>query len=177
VTRSPERRDQIIDALADHVLAHGLAGSSLRPLAAAAGLSDRMLLYHFHDKSEAMAAAAERIAARLTVRLGAVMDGQPLPLDALRIRLAHVLMADDLWPYMKLWLELASGAARGDAFCLRMGKHLGHGFLAWGAAQLDCDEADRTHQAALLLASLDGLFILKAVGMDAAVAVALAPRC
>jgi AcrR family transcriptional regulator len=174
VTRSPERRDQIIDALADHVIAHGLAGSSLRPLAAAAGLSDRMLLYHFRDKAEAMTAAVERIAAQLTARLTAEM-GAPMPFKPLRIRLATALMADDVWPYMKLWLEIASGAARGDGFCQQVGVQLGQGFLMWGAAQLECDEAERPQQAALLLASIDGLFVLKAVGMDAAVRDALKP--
>lgn len=174
MTRSPERRDAIIDALADHVLAHGLAGSSLRPLAAAAGLSDRMLLYHFRDKAEAMNAAAERIAAQLTARLTAEMGGR-MTFEPLRIKLATALMADDVWPYMKLWLEIASGAARGDAFCQQVGSHLGEGFLAWGAAQLDCPEEDRARQAALLLASIDGLFVLKAVGMDAVVKDALTP--
>jgi len=35
------------------VLEHGLIGLSLRPLAAALGTSDRMLLYHFRDKDGA----------------------------------------------------------------------------------------------------------------------------
>jgi len=39
-----DRHDALIDWLADHVLAHGLSASSLRPLAKAAGTSGRMLL-------------------------------------------------------------------------------------------------------------------------------------
>lgn len=133
-----------------------------------------MLLYHFRDKAEAMTAAAERIAARLTAQLTAEMGG-PMPFEPLRIRLATALIADEVWPYMKLWLEIASGAARGDGFCQQIGAQLGQGFLMWGAAQLDCPEQDRARQAALLLASIDGLFILKAVGMDQAVRDALKP--
>jgi AcrR family transcriptional regulator len=38
------------------VLEHGLIGLSLRPLAAALGTSDRMLLYHFGTKDEVVAA-------------------------------------------------------------------------------------------------------------------------
>ena len=36
-----DRRDAILDRLADHVLAHGLAAASLRPLARAGGISEK----------------------------------------------------------------------------------------------------------------------------------------
>ena len=39
----------------DYVLEHGLLDLSLRPLAAALGTSDRMLLYHFQDKNDLVA--------------------------------------------------------------------------------------------------------------------------
>ena len=56
MTKPDSRRTEIVERLADHVLAHGLSASSLRPLAKAAGTSDRMLLYYFADKSEMMTA-------------------------------------------------------------------------------------------------------------------------
>ena len=45
------RRDVLLAAATDHVLEHGLIGLTLRPLAAAIGTSDRMLVYYFgsHD--------------------------------------------------------------------------------------------------------------------------------
>jgi AcrR family transcriptional regulator len=50
--------------MADYVLAHGLADTSLRPLAAALDTSARMLLYHFGSKeqlvTDALAAARDR---------------------------------------------------------------------------------------------------------------------
>ena len=58
-----DRRDALIDRLADHMLAIGIGASSLRTLAKAAGTSDRMLLYYFRDKDELVAATLERIAA------------------------------------------------------------------------------------------------------------------
>ena len=64
VSKTDERRSVIVDRLADHVLAHGLVSASLRPLAKAAGTSDRMLLYYFADKSELLAATLQRIAER-----------------------------------------------------------------------------------------------------------------
>jgi len=46
------RRTELADAATDYALEHGLIGLSLRPLAAAVGTSDRMLLYHFDDKDD-----------------------------------------------------------------------------------------------------------------------------
>jgi AcrR family transcriptional regulator len=49
------RREELTEAAADYLLEHGLIGLSLRPLAAALGTSDRMLLYHFADKDDLVA--------------------------------------------------------------------------------------------------------------------------
>lgn len=51
-----ERRRRLAEAATDYVLAHGLIELSLRPLAAALGTSDRMLLYHFDGKDDLVAA-------------------------------------------------------------------------------------------------------------------------
>ncbi len=47
-----ERREELAQGATDYVLEHGLIGLSLRPLAAALGTSDRMLLYHFASKDD-----------------------------------------------------------------------------------------------------------------------------
>src|SRR3954468_22217803 len=49
------RRESVANAATDYVLEHGLLDLSLRPLAAALGTSDRMLLYHFKDKLDLVA--------------------------------------------------------------------------------------------------------------------------
>jgi AcrR family transcriptional regulator len=56
MVRDSARRDDLAEAATDYVLEHGLVGLSLRPLAAALGTSDRMLLYHFGSKDELVAA-------------------------------------------------------------------------------------------------------------------------
>jgi AcrR family transcriptional regulator len=50
-----DRRQVLAEAATDYVLEHGLIDLSLRPLAAALGTSDRMLLYHFADKNDLVA--------------------------------------------------------------------------------------------------------------------------
>ena len=52
VIKPDTKRADIIERLTAYVLAQGLSASSLRPLAKAAGTSDRMLLYHFADKDD-----------------------------------------------------------------------------------------------------------------------------
>lgn len=47
-----DRRAELLDAATDHVLGHGLIGLTLRPLAAAIGTSDRMLVYHFGSRDQ-----------------------------------------------------------------------------------------------------------------------------
>ena len=70
--RGELKRTDLLDRVADHMLATGL-DASLRPLAAAIGTSDRMLLYYFPDKATLMSAVLERIASRLAAMLGAAV--------------------------------------------------------------------------------------------------------
>ncbi len=158
------RRAEILDRVADHILVHGLGASSLRPLAKAAQTSDRMLLYYFSDKAELVAAALEIIAMRLTQILESRSSNAPRPLDELRSALLTTIFAPDLWPYMRIWLEVASLAAKGDRFYRDLGNQIGRGFLAWGAAQLDSKTPE--NDAAKLLVTIEGALLLKSVGLD-----------
>ena len=169
MSRHAERREQLLDKVADHLLVAGIAGSSLRPLAEAVGLSDRMLLYYFKDKEDVIAGGLARVAERLTVRLEAATASTQMPLDQLRSRLADLLLDDAIWPYMQLWLEMASLSARGEEPFRTVGKSLGEHFLEWGSAQLaSANEVDRARDAIHLLASLEGLVLLKSLGLDEA---------
>ena len=49
------RRQKLAALATDYALEHGLIGLSLRPLAAAIGTSDRMLLYYFAGKDDLVA--------------------------------------------------------------------------------------------------------------------------
>jgi AcrR family transcriptional regulator len=64
-----ERRARTLAGTADYVLEHGLAGLSLRPLAAALGTSPRMLLYDFSSKEELIMAVLTEVRRRLSVML------------------------------------------------------------------------------------------------------------
>jgi AcrR family transcriptional regulator len=167
MVKSDDRRALLLDRMADHILANGISESSLRPLAKAARTSDRMLLYYFSDKSEMIAATLEHIAQRL----GAVLSEQaalaPLPISQLIPKLFDLICAERMWPYMRIWLEIASLAAKGDPVCSSVGEKIARGFLLWGAMQLESETAEtRMIDAAKLLATIEGMVLLKSVGLE-----------
>lgn len=173
--KAADRRAAIIDTLADHMLEHGLAASSLRALAKAAGTSDRMLLYYFADKTDLVQAALARIAERIVGFMEAQGPREPRDVETVRQEVAAVVLSPDLWPYMRIWLELATLSAHGDPLYRTVGEAIGRDFWAWGAAQIDApDEASRSAQAARLLASIEGLVLLKALGLDDVIGKAIA---
>ncbi len=63
------RRDALLAACTDHVLAEGLIGLSLRPLAKAVGTSDRMLIYHFRNRDGLVAAIIDEATTRSVAHL------------------------------------------------------------------------------------------------------------
>lgn len=160
------RRAEALERMADHLLAEGLAGASLRPLAKAAGVSDRMLLYYFDDKEEALGLALMTVADRLTSALSAVTP-EPAPPDRLAGQLWPILRSPEMRPAMALWLEISAAAARGQAPFVAVAARIAADFLAWLDAHLVAPEADRAALGALVLGALDGLVIIDAVGQGA----------
>lgn len=70
-------REELLERATDYVLAHGLIGLSLRPLAAAIGTSDRMLIYHFTGRDALVSAVVARSNERAMAEIAAlpVADG------------------------------------------------------------------------------------------------------
>ncbi|MFN3212711.1 MAG: TetR/AcrR family transcriptional regulator [Henriciella sp.] len=172
-----DKRSELIDKLADHVLAEGLLHASLRPLAKAVGTSDRMLLYYFKDKDELIEAVLDRIAARITAILGQSTAPEPLPLDVLAPMLVENMKSELFWPYLRLWLEVAALSAGGDPLYKTCGERIGRGFVAWGKQQLAApNEAARERDAAKLLVQVEGSVLLRSLGLEDVVDLANTPQ-
>ena len=133
-----------------------------------------MLLYYFADKGELIAAVLQQIAGRMVTLMEAAAPPEPLPYDALLARLFATLSDPGFAPYMRVFLDVASGAANGDPMLATIGETIGRGFLAWGKAQLKSDTPDA--DAARLLVTLEGTVFLRAIGMSDVCEAALAPR-
>ena len=167
MTVRDNRRAAALGRMADHLLAVGLRGASLRALAAAAGTSDRMLLYYFTDKDELLTATLGEVAARMLPLLeaaGAVTA--PRPFEVLLPEIGKVFAQPEIKPFMQLWLELAAYAGRGEEPYLTVAGLIADGFLAWIAERLEAGSDDRVAQAARLLAAVEGAAVLAAVGRE-----------
>ena len=161
-----DRREAAIERMADHVLAEGLAAATLRPLAAAVGTSDRMLLYYFADKEELLTATLDRIATRMIAQLDGAIPAEPRkPFPVLLEQVWVAMATEGLQPFMPLWLDLASGAARGLQPHREIAGGIADGFLAWVSARLQPEsDGEPSILAPLFLASIEGMYLLKAVG-------------
>lgn len=160
------KRDAILEAVADFILSEGLEAAKLRAMAGAAGQSDRMLLYYFRDKEELVAAALELLATRMTAALEAERSPQKLRKAALHERLDGVMLNAALWPYWRFWLEVTSRAARGDPLCAPQAGALGLGFHGWIEGQLATVDATlRRAEATEIMLGLQGVVVLRAAGM------------
>ncbi|MCE1175128.1 MAG: TetR/AcrR family transcriptional regulator [Propionibacteriales bacterium] len=63
------KRDELVERVTDWAWQHGLVGLSLRPVAAALGTSDRMLIYHFGSKEQLIVEILRCSAARSSQEL------------------------------------------------------------------------------------------------------------
>jgi AcrR family transcriptional regulator len=68
------RRDELIRRSLDYFLNNGVAGLSLRPLAAEIGTSARLLVYHFGSKEGLIAAVMGEVQARIQDSFTGLMD-------------------------------------------------------------------------------------------------------
>lgn len=160
-------KDTLLPALADHVLAHGLGGASLRPLAKAAGTSDRMLLYHFGSKEALIADLLAYLARSYAAALDAALAGERAQTrgQALARILKHA-RAEDMRPFMQLWWEIVAGAARGVEGYQPAAQAMMGELLGWLEGQMPEGDPDPAGGARYLLTLIEGTLMLAAIGHD-----------
>lgn len=158
-------RETLLPLLAAHVLAHGLADASLRPLARAAGTSDRMLIYHFSSKDQLVADLLEHLAGQFSAALD-----QAFPHERAASRedcIAKVLAITGqgaFQPFMRVWWDIVSGCAAGNAAYLNAAGAIMDRLLAWVVDHLPEDDPDPQGGARMVLTYIEGAQMLGAVG-------------
>ena len=142
------------------MLDNGLGETSLRQLAKAAGVSDRMLLYYFDDKTDVLAEAMQAVAARFTVHLD-----QALPLGKQRAAsdlfhdIAVLTKRSDLHPFMTIWIEAIASVARDTEPHRTIARQIADGFLDWIESRLP-EGSKRRSDAAMVLTMIEGLTVI-----------------
>lgn len=157
------QREQVILQLSAHLLKTGLAETSLRQLASAAGVSDRMLLYYFKDKAEILEAALGHVALHVTQDLEAYAPYGDKRSAADLIATTTGLVQDaKMRPFFRLWMETVAAAARDEAPYNTIARTIAEGFLSWIEGRLDINsDEQRQAMAAMILAMIDGLALLE----------------
>ena len=158
-------RETLLPRLAAHVLEHGLAGASLRPLARAAGTSDRMLIYHFGSKDGLVTALLEHVAGMYSGALEMAYPSEPATSrrDCAQ-RLLAIGRAPMFAPFLRLWWEIVAGAARGLPGYADAANEMIANQLAWLEGQMPADDPDPAGGARYLLTLLEGTLMLGTVG-------------
>lgn len=157
-----EGRQRVALSLSRHLLETGLSQTSLRQLAKASGVSDRMLLYYYTDKAAALSAAMANVAAGLTARMETAMPlGTVMPARAFAAAVAHFTISAESAPVMRLWIEVVAAAARGEAPFPQLAGTIAAGFIDWAEARLDPAElTDPRAMAVSIIALIDGLAVI-----------------
>lgn len=162
--KPPMTRDSLLPLLAAHVLRHGLGQASLRPLARAAGTSDRMLLYHFGSKEALMADLLGHIAQVYAAALDAAMGSARAASRGEVV--ARILAQGDapaMQPFLALWWEIVAGAVRGIASYRTAARAMMDELLGWLETQMPADDPDPKGGARYLLTLIEGTLMLGAI--------------
>lgn len=106
------RRGELLEQVTDHVLEHGLIGLTLRPLAAAIGTSDRMLIYHFASRDALVSDVVADSTRRAIAEVDA-MPGAPSVRSAVN-RLWRAYRAEPLNSLLTLYCQAAASGLIGE---------------------------------------------------------------
>ena len=165
MAKSRMSRETLLPLMASHVLKHGIAGVSLRPLAKAAGTSDRMLIYHFGNRQGAVEALLDYLAELYEGGLESALPAQPASSRPETVRrILEATRESELRPFLRLWWEVVAAAASGDpAFRTSAASIMGT-LLKWLERHMPEDDPDPQGGARLLLTLIEGSQMLDAVG-------------
>lgn len=159
---SPET---LLPPMAAHVLEHGISGVSLRPLAKAAGTSDRMLIYHFGNRQGAIDALLEYLAELYETGLDSSLPEQRAKNRRETVRqILDVTSTPQLQPFMRLWWEVVAASATGNETFRKSAAAIMGTLLDWLEAHMPEDDPDPRGGARLLLTLIEGSQMLDAVG-------------
>ncbi|WP_371667128.1 TetR/AcrR family transcriptional regulator [Streptomyces sp. NBC_00289] len=108
----PHIKDRLLDACADHALAHGLP-DRLEPLATATGTSARMLIYHFGTRDALLRAVLGHARQRQLDAFGDLLRARPdEPYTATLNRAWTSITGPDGQPYLRMFGQLRESAVQ-----------------------------------------------------------------
>ena len=105
MTTEAPARDQLLARVVAYAAQAGIAGRSLREIAASVGTSHRMLLYHFGSREGLLAAIVATIEAQQRGVMAALTE-QPRTAREVMLGLREQLTRPELLPFVRLFFEV-----------------------------------------------------------------------
>ena len=151
--KTEKRRNEIVEAAASHLVAHGFQHSGLRAIARSVGISDRMIMYYFETKEDLISAALERIGESLANGMDDAVPLSNMTAGQVLNALSGALQAEEVRPIMQLWFEIIGMAMRGEEPYRQTAAIL----LSRSEEQIRSKlRSDQKHRAREILAALEG---------------------
>src|SRR5579859_1697319 len=153
------RKQQLLDALIRYLVRHGLADLSLRPMAAEAGTSARLLIFHFGSKERLLAEVLAEMQARLQRSFSELLAATPPPRRAPLLRTFwDWAVSGENYDYHRLLYQLQLLAAQNPKV---YGRYLKQNSITWlTLIQPALPPSQQTTAFATLYGAVfDGLFI------------------
>jgi AcrR family transcriptional regulator len=111
-----QHREAIVSRAADHLLERGVVAVSLRELAAAVGVSPRMLVHHFGSREKLVSSAVREARSRQREAFEARLAPQPgRPYAEVLTDAWRWFATDEAWPYLRLFGQLYGLAQAPDS--------------------------------------------------------------
>ena len=160
------RKIDLTDAALQYLVEHGVANTSLRPMASALGTSPRMLMFHFKSKEGMLQDVFEELNCRLQSSLQAIAFTGP---DHLRVpplkRFWQWATSKENFPYFRLLYEAQIVALQNPK---EYGRYLQKVSTDWQVAALTLmsPALKSKAMASLCIAVFDGLMLEHMSGGD-----------
>jgi len=121
-------------------------------------------LYYCDDKSDLMTEALLDLARRLKTALDkAIPVGETYPASELLVKTGKLTSGKRLRPFIRIWIEISSAAARQEEPYSRVSRTIAITFLDWIKSRLATADNDaKRKQAAIIFAMIDGHAVLDA---------------
>jgi AcrR family transcriptional regulator len=168
-------KSDLLVAMSAHVRGTGLAGASLRPLARAAGTSDRMLIYHFGSKGALIGELLDHLATEILSALAAALPAKPAATEAdCLVAMVRLMRTPTFRPYLRVWLDILSEAGREDTDHVAAARRILMGQMDWIMARLPEGTDAPKNRAKEMLALIQGVLVLEVANMHKAADLAIA---
>lgn len=164
-------RDDMVDAAVQVALDDGLGALTFRAVGRRLELADRTVVYYFPTKDDLVSAVLDRMTAELMALLATTGD-EPVEFATLVRRGWGALSDPGAGPVLRVYLESVGLAAQGREPYRRIAEGLATTWTSWATERLSGDASTRGDRAHAVVATLDGLLLLRVVAGEAAAAAA-----